>query len=189
MTYLVLGLLLWSVVHMVPAVPMSIRAWLIGHTDAVVYKGIFALLIVVAVASMVVGWKASSEELAFTPQAWGRGLNLVAMLVASVLFLGPYIASNVKRMLRHPQLTGVILWGVGHIVASGQWRGIVLFGGLAAWALVEIALLNRRDGVWAKPAPVSRMADFRLVVAGVMFFAVFMFTHKWLFGVAAIPEF
>lgn len=189
MIYLVLGLLLWSLVHMVPAVPMSVRTRLIERTDLVVYKGIFAVLIAASVVLMVVGWKAGSDDLAFTPQAWGRGLNLVTMLVASVLFLGPYIGSNVKRVIRHPQLTGVILWGLGHIIASGQWRGVVLFGGLAVWALIEIALLNRRDGAWEKPAPVSRMADFRLVVAGLMFFALFMFTHKWLFGVAAIPEF
>ena len=71
-----------------------------------------------------------------------------------ILFFAAYPPTNVKRLLRHPQLTGVALWGVGHLLANGESRSIVLFGGLTLWAIAEIVVINRRDGARDKPAPV-----------------------------------
>jgi uncharacterized membrane protein len=79
-------------------------------------------------------------------------------------------------------LTGVAIWGFGHLLANGESRSIVLFGGLAAWAIIEIFLLNRRDGAWVKPEPVPVKKDVILAVAGVVVYAVVAVSHKWLFG-------
>ena len=187
MFYLIAGVILWSVLHFMPAVPTGIRSKLIERTDVVVYKGVFALVIVLAVLLMVMGWKTTSREFAFQPPAWGATVNLVLMLATSVLLLAPYLENNIKRIFRHPQLTGFVLWGAGHVLATGQVRSLVLFGGLGAWALVEILLINRRDGAWQKPGAVSALADFRLLLAGLGFFMIFMFTHLMLFGVSPVP--
>ena len=48
-----------------------------------------------------------------------------------MLLLAPYSHNNFKRLLRHPQLTGVLLWGVGHLFANGENRSLLLFGGMA----------------------------------------------------------
>ncbi len=187
MFYLIAGVILWGALHFMPAMPDGIRSKLIERTGMVVYKGAFALLIVLAVLLMVMGWKATPREFAFEPPAWGATVNLVFMLATSVLFLAPYVENNIKRILRHPQLTGIVLWGAGHVLSTGQVRSLVLFGGLGVWALVEMLLINRRDGAWLKPSRVGALADFKLLLAGLGFFIIFMFTHLRLFGVSPVP--
>jgi uncharacterized membrane protein len=73
-------------------------------------------------------------------------------------------------------------WGVGHLLAIGSPRSIVLFGGLTAWALVEIVLINRLDSDWVKPDQVSHLKDLSLLLFGSLAFVVFLFTHHLMFG-------
>ena len=71
------------------------------------------------------------------PQHIHTQRELVFGFVQSCLGFGTNIVipNNVKRLLRHPQLTGVALWGIGHLLANGESRSIILFGGLGAWAI------------------------------------------------------
>ena len=47
---------------------------------------------------------------------------------------------------------------MSHLLANGDGRSIVLFGGLGLWAVVAIVAINRRDGAWQKPEPQPRAA-------------------------------
>ena len=100
-------------------------------------------------------------------------------------FFAPYPPNNIKRLLRHPQLTGVKLWGVGHLLANGETRSLVLFGGLTAWAVLEVVLINRREGARTVPPVAPAKYDILLVVVAIAVYAVFaFFAHPWLFGVS-----
>jgi uncharacterized membrane protein len=182
MIKLVLGVSLWSVIHFIPAIAVDFRKNLIARIGENPYKGLFAVLMVLAIYLVISGWRATIPVNLYLPPLWGRHATALLVLVGFILFLAPYHASNLKRVLRHPQLTGVILWGIGHLLANGETRSIVLFGGLATWAVIEILLLNRRDGAWTKPDPVPVRKDIALVVAGCLFFTVVAFSHLWLFG-------
>ena len=182
MTKLSLGVLLWSLTHFVPTLFADFRRKLVARIGENPYKGLFTLLIVLAIYLIISGWKASVPESLYVPPAWGRHLTALLMLAAFVLFFAPYPPNNIRRALRHPQLTGVALWGVGHLLANGETRSVILFGGLAAWAVVEMLLINRRDGARTKPPPAPRRNDVLLVVAGVVVYAVVAAAHRWLFG-------
>ena len=73
-------------------------------------------------------------------------------------------------------------WGVGHLAAVGTARGIVLFGGLTIWAVLEMLLINKRDGAWLKPDKVSHRNDLTMVLFSVLMFMAFLYTHHLLFG-------
>ena len=182
MTKLLLGVLLWSVLHLVPAVAVDFRKNLVSRIGEQPYKGIFALFMVLALYLVISGWKASIPESVYLPPAWGRHLTALLVLISFILFIAPYHATNLKRYLRHPQLAGVALWGFAHLLANGEARSIVLFGGLALWAVIEIIMLNRRDGAWVKPDPVPRKKDFVLLVAGFTTYIIVALSHQWLFG-------
>ena len=188
MTYLVSGVLLWALMHFMPALPSKLRASLINKTSANVYKGLAGVLIIGSVVLMIIGWKAMPRELAFMPLAWGEELCFVLMLLASYMIFAPYVQNSISNLVRHPQLIGLVFWGVGHILATGQVRSLVLFGGLSVWSIIEIILLNRRDGAWKKPGPVSFKSNIKLLVTGTGFFLIFVFTHLSLFGVPALPN-
>lgn len=182
MTKLVLGVFLWSLIHFIPAIAVDFRKTIIGKMGEKPYKGVFALLMILALYLIIAGWKTSIPQNLYVPPVWGRHAASLLVLIGFILFLAPYHATNLKRLLRHPQLTGVIVWGAGHLLANGESRSIILFGGLAIWAFIEILLLNRRDGPRVKPDSVPVKKDIILLVAGLFSFAVVAALHQWLFG-------
>lgn len=184
MLILVLGVLLWSVMHFLPAADVGVRRGLIARVGEAPYKGIFALLMALSIYLIYLGWKATIPVAVYQPPVWGRHLTALLMMAAFILFFAPYPQNNIKRFLRHPQLTGVIVWGAGHLLANGESRSLILFGGLTLWALVEILLINRRDGVRSRPAPVPVKNDIGLAVGGLLAYTGMVFAHTWLFNVS-----
>jgi uncharacterized membrane protein len=94
--------------------------------------------------------------------------------------------TNLKRRLRHPMLTGVVVWSVAHLLANGDSRSTILFGGLGIWAVTAIFTINRRDGDWERPEPVPAAKDIVLVAIGAALTAVVAYFHEYLSGVALL---
>ena len=184
MIKLVLGVLLWSVAHLAPAIAADFRRNVVARRGEGAFKGPVALGVVAAIALIIWGWKTTPPEFLYLPPIWGRHLTALLVLVAFVLFSASHGKNNIQRFVRHPQLTAVIVWGLAHLLANGESRSIVLFGGLTLWAVLEIVLINRRDGARVKPDPVPVKKDVIAVVAGVAVYLVFAFSHQWLFGVS-----
>jgi len=189
MLFLILGIIIWSAMHFIPASAVGFRTKLIDRFGTVLYKIGFGVITLAAIVLIIWGWPNASIDLLYLPPAIGAFFTIFLTLIAFVLFFSPYMDNNFRRMIRHPQLVSVILWGIGHLLANGEARSVVLFGGLTLWALVELLLINKRDGSWEKPEAVPAIADVRLLLAGAGFFAIFMYTHELLFGVGPVPYF
>ncbi len=188
MTRLVLGVLLWSLVHMLPGLTKDLKKNMVGRIGEYPYKGVFLLFMLLSIYLIISGWTSMTpvepEVLAalYTVPEWGGHAAAVLVLVGFILFLAPYPPNNFKRMLRHPQLIGMVCWGVGHLLAVGTARSLVLFGGLSIWAVIEIFLINHRDGEWVKPEKASFKQDFTQVLFSVLAYMAFLYTHHMLFG-------
>ena len=182
MTRLALGVLLWSVVHFFPAAATGLKKSLVSRVGEYPYKGIFTLVTVLSLYLIITGWQSTVVVEIYAVPDWGGYAAAALTLLAFILFFAPYPANNFKRIVRHPQLIGTALWGLGHLLSNGDSRSIVLFGGLTAWAIVEILLINRRDGDWIKPIKASLLKDFSLILFSVLTYAAVLFTHHLLFG-------
>lgn len=187
MVWLVLGVLVWSGLHFIPMAARPLREVCIGRVGDGPYKGLFALGLIGTIVLMVVGWGRAAPIPVYAPPDWGRAVASPMMLVAFTLFVASGVPTNLKRFLRHPQLTGLAVWAAAHLLANGDRRSFVLFGGLGAWALVSMLLLNRRDGAWQKPASLPLSAELKPVVGGVLAFGLLFFAHSYLFGVSPTP--
>ncbi len=188
MALLIAGVVLWSVVHLFPSLSPAGRAALKLRLGEGPYKGISALAIVVSIVLMVVGWRSIDRANLYSPPLYGSPIVSALMLLSFILFAAASAPGNIKRFLRHPMLTGMIVWGIAHLLANGESRSIVLFGGLGAWALVSILTINRREGPWRdKPAAVSFSRDAMTIVASIALFALVAWGHGFVFGVPAIP--
>jgi uncharacterized membrane protein len=186
MGLLIAGLVLWSLVHLYPSLASQSRDGVVARLGNNAYRGVFALLMLGALAMIVFGWKNAVPSAIYAPPLAGNLLVSVLMLIAFILFVAAQAKTNIKRLLRHPQLTGVIVWGVAHLLANGDSRSVALFGGLGVWALVEIVLINRRDGAWQRPAAAPVGSDVIVIIISAIAFAVVLYFHQWLFGVAPI---
>lgn len=187
MILLTIGVFLWSVVHLFPALGPQGRARMVERLGDGPFRGLFSLLIIVALVLIVVGWRSSLPVFVYIPPVWGREAAGLLVLAGFILFVAARAPTNIKRILRHPQLTGVLAWAVGHLLANGESRSLILFGGLAAWSLVEMIAINRRDGAWQKPDRRPILSDVITVVIGILAFALFLFLHRWIAGVPLIP--
>lgn len=183
MTLLILGLLIWTIFHSMPAMGIGIRRRLVGQLGEKVYGGIAALMILASIVIMVFGWRSIIPEPVYFPPGYLDPVVYILMFFSILLFIASGRATRIKQFIRHPQLTGVVLWSVAHLLQAGFDRSIVLFGWLAVWALLEMVFINRRDGVWVKEAVPALAEDIKLLVITVVFYTVLLFAHPYISGV------
>ena len=184
MTLLVLGVLVSSMVHLFPIAGVPARRQLIGRIGEQTYKGVFAFTIVASIVMMVFGWRAITPTAVYRASAWGYAAAELLVFVALVLFVISGVPSNLKRVVRHPQLSGLVVWSGAHLLANGDRRSLVLFGGLGLWAIVAMMLTNRRDGVWEKPEPVPMASELKPLLVATGSWAVLFFVHPYIAGVS-----
>lgn len=186
MALLTLGVLLWSVVHLFPALAPYKRKKLIVKTGILPYKLGFALLIVSSLVLIVLGWRSATPQQLYLLPEWVNYLTLLLVLCGIMLFVAARVNTNIKRVLRHPQLTGLVFWATGHLLANGDSRSLLLFLGLLVWAKVQIVATNKRDGKRSLPAPAPRRNDVLVVVGGIAVYLALVFAHPYLSGVTIL---
>ena len=186
MALLIAGVVFWSVTHLFPATAPGVRTSLVGKLGLGPYKGLFALDIVLALALIVYGWKTAAPTSLYVPPLYGSPLPSALILIAMVLLVASSMPNNLKRLIRHPQMTAVVFWGGGHLLTNGDSRSTILFGGLVVWAVLEMFFINRRDGQWRKPDRVAVTKDVVMVLIGAAATAIVIYFHTSLFGVPAI---
>jgi uncharacterized membrane protein len=187
MTLLISGVLAWALIHLVPAALPGMRNALVAKAGEKPYRGIFSLLILASLVMIVIGWRSSPPAAVYTPPAWGATLAFMLMFLAVVLFGASHAKTNIKRIVRHPQLTSVLLWSVAHLAANGDSRSMILFGGLGVWALIEMSLINRRDGKWVKPERAAMKSEMIGATISVVVFLVLIALHPYFAGVSPLP--
>jgi uncharacterized membrane protein len=184
MALLVTGVLLWTLVHLVPSAARPLRQSLVGRFGENGYKGIFSLALIGAVALIVVGWRSTPEEYLYVLPPWSRTVALGLMVVSFILIGAANYPTGIKRYLRHPMLTGVVLWSIAHLLANGTTRALVLFGVIGLWALIEIPLINKRKGACQKPGSPGLFREIRGVAISLVIFVAVLYLHPKFTGVA-----
>ncbi|MGB5334128.1 MAG: NnrU family protein [Woeseiaceae bacterium] len=186
MSLLIAGVGIWIVAHLFKAALPALRDQVEEKLGAGPYRGLISLVIVASLVLIVAGWRAALPQPVYSPPMGPGPVTSVLVLLGLILFFSSKFAGNIKRFIRHPQMTGTLLWGIAHLLANGDSRSLTLFGGLTVWALLEIVLINRRDGPWRRPAPAAIKNDVLPAVIGAVVFAVVLYFHQALFGVAVL---
>lgn len=184
MFLLILGVALFTLIHLFPCFAAHPRARLRERLGDSSYKGLFALLVFVAIACMIAGWRvASAIPLYFLPE-WGPLAMMVMMPFALILFCSAQGPNHLRRWLVHPQLLGTLLWAVAHLLVNSEARSLVLFGGIGLWALVSIVWISVRERQhYSRPAANWTSTGIS-VGAGLAATALLIgWGHGWLTGI------
>lgn len=184
MTLLILGLVLWVAAHFFQRLAPDARARL-GNPG----KGMVAVAIILGVVLMVVGYRAADFIPVWSPPAFMVHINNMLMLLAFWTF-GSSAAKGAKawpaNKTRHPMLLAVKIWAVAHLLANGDLASIILFGGLLAWAVAQMILINRASPEWARPEAAGKKTNIRLAVITLVVFGGVSMAHLML-GVSPFP--
>lgn len=187
MNTLIAGVVLWSGVHLLPSLAPGFRQRLIEKLGSGPYRGIFAIAILTSLLLIVVGWRSSPENYLYVLPAWSRPVGFALMAVSFILLGAANYRTAIKRFVRHPMLTGVLVWSLSHLLTNGTARAWILFGGLGLWALLEMPLINRREGPRILPASPGAGAELKGLAISAIVFAVVLFLHPYFTGASPLP--
>lgn len=186
MALLIAGVVFWSIAHLLPSVAPGVRANLAGKLGEGPYKGLFAADILIALALIVFGWKSAIPTAIYVPPLPASQVPAVLIALGIILFVASVAPSNLRRLIRHPQMTGVVFWSTGHLLANGDSRSVVLFGGLGLWAILEMVFINKRDGAWERPETVSMIKGMASVAVAILAILALTRFHSIVSGVPLV---
>jgi uncharacterized membrane protein len=181
MLLLVTGLILWTAAHLFRSCTPDLRESLqtkLGNGA----KGVMGVIILISLVLMVIGYRNADFIHIWSPPFWLVYVNNVLMVIALYMYLTTatqpgtaFVFGNMKN----PQLTGFKVWAFSHLLVNGDLASILLFGGLLAWAVLQVisskrvaSLVNRND------APISSPWIHLLLVVAVLIGIALV--HNWL---------
>jgi uncharacterized membrane protein len=175
MLMLIAGLALWAGAHLFKRLAPARRAAM-GERG----KGIVALGILGGVVLMVIGYRMADGAV-----FWGRnpalaGISNLLMLLSVYMFAAAGAKTALARKMRHPMLGAVKVWALAHLLVNGDMPSFVLFGGLLAWAVVEMIVINRAEPDWTPPPPAPRTKEISTLIIAVVMYALIALVHYWL---------
>jgi uncharacterized membrane protein len=219
MAALVLATAAFLITHLVSGTPL--RPKLVAALGEWPYRGVYSAAAFATLGAMIWAYIGVPRE-----PLWPglRLIPLVAMPLAFVLIACGYFrnptmvgadrllkseepARGIIRITRHPIMWGVMLWAAAHVLARGDAKSLIFFGGLFLVAFLGTLSMDRRKRAnpdFVRFAAVTSHVPFvaiaqgrnRLVwreigwlrpTIGVAAFVLFLLAHGWLFGVSALP--
>jgi uncharacterized membrane protein len=138
---LVAATLVFLASHFIPSTPL--RPALVRTMGEWPYRGLYSLVAFITLGWMIWAYAATPREPLF---AGHREIAFVLMPLAFMLIACGYWrnptmvgadrllrsedpARGIIRITRHPIMWGVMLWAVAHIVARGDLKSLIFFGG------------------------------------------------------------
>jgi len=214
-SWLVVATAAFLLAHFVSSTPL--RGALVARIGEWPYRGLYSAVAFVTLGAMIWAygntprdalWSGLREPalvlvpLAFVFVVCGYYRNPTAV-GADKLLKSEDPARGMIRVTRHPLMWGIMLWAAAHVLALGEARSLVFFGGffiLAALGTLLIDLRKRTNPDWARFATATSNVPFVAIaqnrnrldwreigwlrpLIGVALFFAFLFAHGWLFGV------
>src|SRR5688572_2698330 len=203
--------------HFVPSTPL--RPAIMRATGEKAYLGLYTL-----VAFVTIGWMIYAYNRAPVQPLWPglRLLPAIAMPFAFILIVcgvasrnptavgqdralkGEEPARGILRVTRHPVQWGILLWAAAHVLARGDLKALIFFGGFALLSALGMVLIDSRKARslgedWKRYAGATSNIPFVAIaqgrnrldaaeigfakpLAGLALYAVFLLAHAWLFG-------
>jgi uncharacterized membrane protein len=219
MMHLAVATAAFLVTHFVPSTPA--RTALVARIGERAYLGLYVL-----VAFLTLGWMIFAYNRAPLEPLW-PGLRLLPALVmpfsfillaAGILTRNPTAVGQQKvlqaeepargmlRVTRHPIQWGILLWAAAHVLARGDLKSAIFFGGFGLLSALGTVLMDRRKARnfgedWSRFARATSNVPFLAIaqgrnrfdaaeigvrgpLVGLALYAAFLVLHGWLFGAA-----
>ncbi|MCF6326587.1 MAG: NnrU family protein [Devosiaceae bacterium] len=188
MLMFVSGLVLFFAIHLVPILAPNIKENIITKSSKSVWMRSYTAISLIGFLLIVFGWGQFRPvaPIVYDPPSWGRDATMSLVWLAFILFSIPRKKpGRILVIVKHPMVTGVILWSLGHLLVNGDLASVMAFGSFLAFALLSrfSKIVKGDEGIKF----VSYRGDIIGVVGGTVLYAAFvLWAHFWLFGVSPI---
>lgn len=188
MALLILGLVLFLGVHSTRIFANGWRTSMLARLGPLQWKALYAVVSIVGFVLIVYGFRMARQEtmVLWTSPGWMKHVTALLTMLAFILLVSPYIPRNwFKARLHHPQVLGVKVWALAHLLATGILSGVLLFGGFLVWAVLSFRAARQRDRAVGRVYPPGNAVGTSIAIAvGLVAWSVFaLLLHGPLIGV------
>jgi uncharacterized membrane protein len=189
MLILITGIALFLGAHVFSTL-RGARAAVIERFGAQTYKGVYSAVAGAGLLFIIWGfsrYRAEGLIQIWDPPHWTRHLAMPLVWFAFVAIASRRApASRIRGLLRHPTLVAIKSWALAHLLVNGDLGGMLLFGSFLAFGVYDRIAVKRRGDLGAPRLDAFTKGDAIAVGAGTAVFALILFLHPWLFGVAVL---
>lgn len=155
-----------------------IRAALVARLGGGAYLGLYSLISFATFLPLTVGWWGARHQ---GPALWmlrggpvGHAVELIVLLGFGFMVGGvvrpapasiatsmqglPVAARGLTRVTRHPLMTGISLWALGHLLVNGWLSDVLFFGTMLLTAILGAMHQDHRKAA-ADPAYAAVVAE------------------------------
>ena len=178
MTFLYIGALLFAGIHLFGILLPGVRNGLRTSIGEGPWKGIYALVSLLGVVLMIVGYSGSRAGPATADmlyEGWYemRHLTMLLVLIAFIMIGAAHGKGYIKKWVHNPMSIGIALWAGGHLLVNGQRADVWLFAPFLIVALADIVMSELRG---KRPQHEPRLrSDVIAVIVGMVLYVVFLF--------------
>ena len=181
MALLICGLILFLGIHSLSIFANDWRNARVKKLGVVTWKVAYSLISIVGLALIAIGYLEARPHpiTVWSPPPWAWLLTVYFSLVSLILVAAAYIPNNAfKATLKDPMLIGVIVWAICHLTTIGSLAGILLFGSVLIWAILDLISCRKRRSGAAIPELHKKVSGAMTLMAVVIGFIVWTpFAH------------
>ena len=186
MNFLILGIIIFFSIHLIPILP--IKASLINKLGKNKYKGLFSLISLIGLITIIYGFNHADVYPVWNSVTYSKEIALALMPISTILLAAANMQTNIKRILKHPMLIGIIIWSFVHLLANGDLRSIILFASFGLYSLINI-IFSKKNSTTNEISNYSSIKDFIAVVIGLIAYMLIILFHNHIAGVAIMFSF
>jgi len=205
-----------------------LRSMLVGRVGERLFLRVYETITLIAFAWLIVAYRGTPAHILWIAPPWLKLAILPILLSAFVLVIAGITTPNpvivgsahlfdrerdetvrgILRVTRNAFFWGVGLWGLAHVVASGELAAILMFGTISGLGLIGAPLLDAKKEAqygarWNAFSELTSSLPFLAIAQGrqrlvlseigwwrlglaLILFLVALYGHRWAFGASPL---
>ena len=195
MIVLIIGLVIFFGMHLVPVT--GVKSSLIERMGEKKYRSIFYIISLVGFIIIIYGFSlidtcnpmmADCETDNFylwDSFEYSKEISFLLMPICIIFLVASQMKSNIKKVVRHPMLIGVLIWSFVHLLSTGDLRSIILFASFGAFSIIDIIFTRKtaEQGI-----SFSILNDVVVIVVGLVLYSIILYFHEYVSGLQIVER-
>ena len=195
MIVLIIGLVIFLGIHLVPVT--GVKSSLIERMGEKKYQSIFSIISLVGFIIIIYGFSlidtcnsmmADCETDNFylwDSFEYSKEISFLLMPISIIFIVASQMKSNIKKVVHHPMLIGVLIWSFVHLLSTGDLRSIILFASFGAFSIIDIIFTRKtaEQGI-----SFSILNDVIVIVVGLVLYSIILYFHEYVSGVQIVER-
>ena len=195
MIVLIIGLVIFFGMHLVPVT--GVKSSLIERMGEKKYQSIFSIISLVGFIIIIYGFSlidtcnsmmADCETDNFylwDSFEYSKEISFLLMPISIIFIVASQMKSNIKKVVRHPMLIGVLIWSFVHLLSTGDLRSIILFASFGTFSIIDIIFTRKTT---EQGISFSILNDVVVIVVGLVLYSIILYFHEYVAGLQIVER-